>query len=276
VCLQRLVHRLLRRLLRRWLRIVTAFCLCCGYVVAASRQRRDSVAVSRPTTLSAVLLPKTRDIAWEDVFSRVTHGHAPPTKESLAASVEEGTEFFARGITFAGADVLDVGCGNGRQLVGLLDQGINSYVGLDPVRESIDFCERELVSRISDCRFVFFDVYNEYYNPTGSMQPENATLPFPDASFDSVLTGSVFTHLGTIDVSTQYINEIARILKPQGKFFSSWFRNPPNQLSDDRQRSVYPEGEILNALTDHFHVYNSRGGFMGEFHDQWCLFSTKK
>lgn len=224
----------------------------------------------------SVPVQQTTDANWEEVFSRITHGHAPPTKQSLEASIEEGKEFLDAGITAEGADVLDLGCGNGRQLIGLLDQGLKSYSGLDPVQESIDFCNRELAARIEGSRFVFLDVFNEYYNPQGSQSAQHVVLPFPDASFDCVLTGSVFTHLATVEISTRHIAEIVRVLKPGGRLFSSWFRNPPNGLSDNSHRTVFTEGEILNMLTKDFHIYQSRGGFMGEFHDQWCLFSRKR
>ncbi len=216
------------------------------------------------------------DVDWQEVFGRATHGHLPPVAASLAASVEEGLEFLAQGVTFPGSDVLDLGCGNGRQLIGLLDQGLNRYVGLDPVRESIDFCVGELVPRVEGASFVFLDVYNEMYNPQGVMQPDQAVLPFADASFDGVVTGSVFTHLGTAEVSRRYLAEIARVLRPSGKLFSSWFRSPPNQLSDDRMRTVFREGEILDMVTEHFQIFDSRGGFMGEFHDQWCLLAQRR
>jgi SAM-dependent methyltransferase len=215
-------------------------------------------------------------INWEEIFGRATHGHLPPVGDSLRASLEEGQEFFDHKITFAGSDVLDVGCGNGRQMIGLLDQQLNRYVGIDPVQESIDFCNAELVPLVSNAEFVFLDVYNEMYNPTGVMQPESAVLPFADETFDGVITGSVFTHLGTVPVSERYISEIARVLRPGGRFFSSWFRNPPNQLSDDRVRTVFREGEILRMLTKHFELSDTRGGFMGEFHDQWCVFAQKR
>jgi SAM-dependent methyltransferase len=213
---------------------------------------------------------------WQEVFERATHGHLPPVVDSLRASHEEGKEFLDQRITFAGSDVLDLGCGNGRQMVGLLDQQLNRYVGLDPVRESITFCDAELVPLVSGAEFVFLDVYNEMYNPNGVMQPESVVLPFPDESFDGVITGSVFTHLGTMPVSERYLAEISRVLRPGGRFFSSWFRNPPNQLSDDRLRTVFREGDILRMLTKHFELTDSRGGFMGEYHDQWCVFAQRR
>ena len=223
-----------------------------------------------------MLKPRVDDIDWESVFSRATHGHLPPVKEALAASVDEGIELLARGLTFPGSDVLDIGCGNGRQLFGLLGQGLNRYVGIDPVRESVEFCARELRSRVDGTEFVFLDVYNEMYNPTGLMLPESVVLPFADASFDGVIAGSVFTHFGTADVSRRYLAEMARVLRPDGKVFCSWFRSPPNELSTDRNRTVFREGEILAMVTDQFRVYESRGGFMGEFHDQWCLYAQRR
>ncbi len=223
-----------------------------------------------------MLKPNDPNIDWETVYGRATHGHLPPVQESLAASVDEGIELSARGLTFPGSDVLDIGCGNGRQLFGLLGQGLNRYVGVDPVKESVTFCTAELAPRVAGSEFVFLDVYNEMYNPEGSMLPESVVLPFPDASFNGVITGSVFTHFGTAEVSRRYLTEIARVLRPGGKLFCSWFRSPPNVLSTDRNRTVFREGEILDMVTDLFRIYESRGGFMGEFHDQWCMYAERR
>jgi SAM-dependent methyltransferase len=130
---------------------------------------------------------------WEDIFSKAVHGHLPPVKQALEASYGEAKEFLETGIIFEGAAVLDLGCGNGRQLVGLLEQKIGSYVGVDPIKESIEFCNREIVPAAEISRFIHIDLFNEFYNPNGKMKPEELVLPFTDATFDSVITGSVFT-----------------------------------------------------------------------------------
>ncbi|MBI5882634.1 MAG: class I SAM-dependent methyltransferase [Elusimicrobia bacterium] len=223
-----------------------------------------------------MLRSKNPSTDWREVFSKATHGHAPPAQEAIDASRAEGREFLDHGIVFPGAEVLDLGCGNGRQLFGLLDKGLGSYVGADPVRESIDFCDSHIFPLVEGARFIHLDVLNEFYNPKGKMLPEQVVLPFPDRSFDSVIAGSVFTHLGNIEVCSRQLGEIARVLKPRGKSFSSWFRNPPNPLSSDRMRSVFREGDIREIVAERFDIFHSRGGAKAEFHDQWCLFSQKR
>ena len=167
------------------------------------------------------------NLPWEKIFAKAKYGHLPDVGKGIEASLLEGREFVEQGVASDNADVLDLGCGNGRQLIGLADTGIRSYTGLDPIKKSIKFCNRQLASRIPNTRFVHLNVKNKMYNPKGKMLPEEAVLPFENDSFDSVITGSVFTHLGTRTVSERYLEEIARVLKPGGRLFSSWFRNPP-------------------------------------------------
>lgn len=212
-------------------------------------------------------------LPWEEIFAKAKYGHRPDIKSGIEASLLEGREFAEQGIASDNADVLDLGCGNGRQLIGLVETGIGSYAGLDPIKKCIKFCNRQLATRISNTRFVHLNVKNRMYNPKGKMLPEEVVLPFDNDSFDSVITGSVFTHLGTRTVSERYLEEIARVLKPGGRLFSSWFRNPPYEISSEESRTVFAEGDIEKMLTKHFETYYSRGGSSGEWWDQWCLYS---
>tara|TARA_B000000557_G_scaffold264162_1_gene268684 strand:- start:1348 stop:2082 length:735 start_codon:yes stop_codon:yes gene_type:complete len=214
-----------------------------------------------------------KNIEWEEILKRATHGHLPDVQAGIDASIDEGRELVEQGIATENADVLDLGCGNGRQLAGLVNTGIRSYTGVDPVIKSIQFCNRELASRIPFARFVHLNVRNRMYNPKGKLSPEKVVLPFENDSFDSVITGSVFTHLGTQMVCKRYLEEIARILKPDGKLFSSWFRDPPFKVCSEEARTVFTENDILRMMAKHFEIYYSRGGSSGEWYDQWCLCS---
>ena len=212
-------------------------------------------------------------LPWEKIFAKAKYGHRPDIKSSIEASLQEGREFVEQGIASDNADVLDLGCGNGRQLIGLVQKGISSYTGLDPIKKCIKFCNRQFASRIPNTRFVHLNVKNKMYNPKGKMLPEEVILPFDSDSFDSVITGSVFTHLGTRAVSERYLEEIARVLKSGGRLFSSWFRNPPYEISSEEYRTVFAECDIEKMLAKHFETYYSRGGSSGEWWDQWCLYS---
>ena len=212
-------------------------------------------------------------LPWEKIFAKAKYGHRPDIKSGIEASLQEGREFVEQGIASDNADVLDLGCGNGRQLIGLVQKGISSYTGLDPIKKCIKFCNRQFASRIPNTRFVHLNVKNKMYNPKGKMLPEEVILPFDSDSFDSVITGSVFTHLGTRAVSERYLEEIARVLKSGGRLFSSWFRNPPYEISSEEYRTVFAECDIEKMLAKHFETYYSRGGSGGEWWDQWCLYS---
>ena len=212
-------------------------------------------------------------LPWEKIFAKAKYGHRPDIKSGIEASLQEGREFVEQGIASDNADVLDLGCGNGRQLIGLVQNGISSYTGLDPIKKCIKFCNRQFASRIPNTRFVHLNVKNKMYNPKGKMLPEEVILPFDSDSFDSVITGSVFTHLGTRAVSERYLEEIARVLKSGGRLFSSWFRNPPYEISSEEYRTVFAECDIEKMLAKHFETYYSRGGSSGEWWDQWCLYS---
>jgi len=210
---------------------------------------------------------------WEKIFAKAKYGHRPDIKSGIEASLQEGRELVEQGIASDNADVLDLGCGNGRQLIGLVETGIGSYTGLDPIKKCIKFCNRQLASRIPNTRFVHLNVKNKMYNPKGKMLPEEVILPFDSDSFDSVITGSVFTHLGTRTVSERYLEEIARVLKSGGRLFSSWFRNPPYEISSEEYRTVFAKCDIEKMLAKYFETYYSRGGSSGEWWDQWCLYS---
>ena len=212
-------------------------------------------------------------LPWEKIFAKAKYGHRPDIKSGIEASLQEGREFVEQGIASDNADVLDLGCGNGGQLIGLVQKGISSYTGLDPIKKCIKFCNRQFASRIPNTRFVHLNVKNKMYNPKGKMLPEEVILPFDSDSFDSVITGSVFTHLGTRAVSERYLEEIARVLKSGGRLFSSWFRNPPYEISSEEYRTVFAECDIEKMLAKHFETYYSRGGSSGEWWDQWCLYS---
>ena len=85
-------------------------------------------------------------LPWEKIFAKAKYGHRPDIKSGIEASLQEGREFAEQGIASDNADVLDLGCGNGRQLIGLVETGIGSYTGLDPIKKCIKFCSRNFVS----------------------------------------------------------------------------------------------------------------------------------
>jgi SAM-dependent methyltransferase len=122
-----------------------------------------------------------------------------------------------------GDRVLDMGCGIGRMAIPLmsyLDSG--SYAGFDVGRAMIRWCSREITSRRPGFEFTWAPVYNQKYNPFGSVAASEFRFPYEDASFDFVFATSLFTHL-VREETEHYLREAARVVRPGGTCFLTFF-----------------------------------------------------
>jgi SAM-dependent methyltransferase len=131
----------------------------------------------------------------------------------------------------ASSHVLDVGCGVGKLAIAMthfLDEN-GSYEGLDIVPDAIEWCTKHIVSPHDNVHFTVADVYNKEYNPKGRVQPASYRFPYDNETFDVVALYSVFTHMLPDDVD-HYISEIARVLKPNGHIFATYFIVNPESL----------------------------------------------
>jgi ubiquinone/menaquinone biosynthesis C-methylase UbiE len=212
-----------------------------------------------------------RKVKWIARYSVPQIGHAIDAEQAYNQSMGEAKAFLENGFIERGNVVLDLGSGNGRQAIGLVEMGVGRYVGIEPIRTCVEFASK-IFQDYSQCEFVWIDLKNDMYNPAGTIDPLDFKIPFEDNSFDAAIAGSLFTHLGKFLVCDHYLGQLHRVLKPGGKLFCSWFRSPPNQLNSGHERSVFKEAEIITLVTKYFKVYHSSGGTTDSHHDQWCLF----
>lgn len=102
--------------------------------------------------------------------------------------------------------VLDAGCGNGKNMIYLQNKGISV--------KGIDFSEKLL----QICRNKNLDVE----------EADIRQLPFPDNSFDYVISIAVIHHLSKESDRHKAIKEMLRVCKPGGKvLFSTWALEQP-------------------------------------------------
>lgn len=114
--------------------------------------------------------------------------------------------------------VLEPGCGTGRMAEPLTRYLTGTYDGFDVVRETIEWCRKNI--RQPNFRFRHVDVRNRFYNPEGTLDPVEFEFPYPDKSFDFVFLTSVFTHMLPPEVE-HYLTEIRRVLR--GRCLATFF-----------------------------------------------------
>ncbi len=133
--------------------------------------------------------------------------------------------------------VLDVGCGIGRMAVPLTSYLLPtaSYEGFDIVQQGIAWCQTNITPRFPSFRFRHSDVRNNFYNPNGIYEAKGYRFPYEDARFDFIFLTSVFTHVFPPALEN-YLAEIARVLKPGGRCFITFF------LMNDESTALIAEG----------------------------------
>jgi SAM-dependent methyltransferase len=197
------------------------------------RPRLHGALVSAWTSKSALRIRGGLDDGVDAIRGR-RDPDLPPRWLQLAIG---GGDFRAIGAEFKGHfvelgglrpdhDVLDVGCGAGRMALALSGWLNGSYEGLDTYRDAVDWCRSEITPRHPNFRFQFVDVANGQYNPHGSQQPETVRFPYADQAFDFAFLTSVFTHLLPTAVD-RYLAELARVLRPGGVCFATYFLLDP-------------------------------------------------
>ncbi|MEJ0053557.1 MAG: methyltransferase domain-containing protein [bacterium] len=128
------------------------------------------------------------------------------TKEKQSEGIAD--DFERRVGLLEGLRVLDAGAGNGGIGIAFAKRGA-SVEGVDIENELVAIARAEAETSGSSAHFQFY---------------EGRTLPFPDASFDAVLSVSVIEH---VDDPVRYLSEIRRVLKPGGVFYLAF----PNRLN---------------------------------------------
>jgi SAM-dependent methyltransferase len=122
------------------------------------------------------------------------------------------------------SNVLEIGCGLGRTAFPLRYAliGGGTYDGFEIASEKVEFLRRTFEPAYPNFRFQRADVYNTYYNPSGSIAADGYIFPYPDACFDVVYAASVFTHMLPANVAA-YLRQSARVLRPTGRCVFSFF-----------------------------------------------------
>jgi SAM-dependent methyltransferase len=212
---------------------------------------------------------------WKSALVGARHGHVVAPSKALASSRGETHRLLHAGVFRPGDRVLDVGAGNGRLAIGLIEAGASSYVGLEIIQGSVNY-GRKAFAGYPSVNFELFDVRNAMYNPGGKMEPDSVIFPFADATFECVVASSLFTHLERPAVVERYVSETARVLTADGRAAMSFFLSPPNPVSPPSAvRSVFDADFIYRTLEAHFEIVEEAAGQSPNFHDQRRIYLRK-
>ena len=203
---------------------------------------------------------------WGPLLAGAPKGHVVVPSRAIEESRHQASTWRRSGYLHEGCAVLDIGSGNGRQAIGLLEEGVGRYAGVDVIPECVRYCDEAFDD--DRCEFHHLDVRNEMYNPQGAVMPEEVVLPFGDEEFDFVAAGSLYSHLERLPVARRYLEETHRVLRPGGYAYTSWFVSPPNTPSAQAKRTVFRRDDVYAMFADGFEVVEAAAGDSGEYHDQ--------
>ena len=168
--------------------------------------------------------------------------------------------------------MLDLGCGEGRHIFGVMEKFPDlKCIGLDPHIESLDkaFEGLKFLESISNTKTNFL---------SGSAY----SLPFSDDSFDLVVCSEVLEHLHDYKDA---IKEINRVLKPGGQFLASvpaefpekicWLLSEAYQNQPGGHLRIFKKNELIKEVAEHNFSFESSQRFHSIHSAYWwlrCLF----
>ena len=168
--------------------------------------------------------------------------------------------------------MLDLGCGEGRHIFGVMEKFPDlKCIGLDPHIESLDkaFEGLKFLESISNTKTNFL---------SGSAY----SLPFSDDSFDLVVCSEVLEHLHDYKDA---IKEINRVLKPGGQFLASvpaefpekicWLLSEAYQNQPGGHLRIFKKNELIREIAEHNFSFESSQRFHSIHSAYWwlrCLF----
>jgi tRNA (uracil-5-)-methyltransferase TRM9 len=169
------------------------------------------------------------------------------------------------------AYILDMGCGNGKNMNYFLNNGWMNIRGCDASVKFVSLCQSKSLNVI-------------YGNIL--------SIPHPDNTFDCVICIAVLHHLSTEQHRIDAINELIRVTKPSGKilitvasyefpFYKNlgdeqdcmipWKNNTDKSIIGTRYYHLFKKGELESLCQDE--KLKSMTGFFEL--DNWCVIITK-
>jgi SAM-dependent methyltransferase len=149
--------------------------------------------------------------------------------------------------------VLEIGSGLGRVAYPLTRylESPGSYIGLEIVKDSVDFCNSHVACLSNLFSFRHLDLFNEFYNANGQLALIDTAINFEEAEFDFIFMSSVLTHLEYSDL-VYYMTNSAKWLRRGGRLWATMFlvdAAAENALADARTQPSTAAGTLRFDLS---------------------------
>lgn len=116
------------------------------------------------------------------------------------------------------SSILDIGCGNGRNMTNVMEGQNHQFKGVDSCQEFVGIANK---------------------NGKDVVLSDMCQLPFEDNSFDAILSIASFHHLSIPERREKGLKEMRRILKPGGKILMSVWSITQPENSKNYGKFVY-------------------------------------
>ena len=150
------------------------------------------------------------------------------TRYSIWDSVKKFSENFKKD-----SIVLDAGCGNGKNMNYLKDKC--EIIGIDSCKNFVTLCkERQL----------------------NVLESNILNLPFEDNTFDYIISIAVIHHLKTDTERYKAIDELLRVLKPNGKMLVTVWAYESDKFSENKNFKIGDNIVKFNNNNRYYYIFN--------------------
>ena len=150
------------------------------------------------------------------------------TRYSIWDSVKKFSENFEKN-----SFVLDAGCGNGKNMNYLKDKC--KIVGIDNCKNFVILCKEKQLNVLES------NILN---------------LPFEDNTFDYIISIAVIHHLKTDTERYKAIDELLRVLKPNGKMLVTVWAYESDKFSENKNFKIGDNIVKFNNNNRYYYIFN--------------------
>ena len=167
------------------------------------------------------IIPSLNEDSYvKDIYNKIGH-HFDHTRGYSWSWIEEFKNKYCNPHSI----VYDIGCGSGRNLI-----KSPTWIGIDNSETFINICREKGFN---------------------TLQADMTNIPLPDDSADRIMSIASFHHLYTVERRLQSLNEMKRLIKPNGKILLSVW----SVVQPKKTRRTFKHGDTIVTWDKHGEIF---------------------